>query len=56
MEKRRITVYGFVTMPNRIHIIWLILPPFKREEIQRDFLKYIAHNIKKELKANHQKY
>ena len=53
VEQKRIELYGFVIMPNHIHVLWLILPPHKREAIQRDFLKFTAQKIKKDLKENH---
>ena len=51
--KNRIELYGFVIMPNHIHLLWRIIPPFTKEEVQRDFLKYVSQNIKKDLKNNH---
>jgi len=50
VEQKRIALYGFVIMPNHIHLLWLILPPYKREAIQRDFLKFTSQQIKKDLK------
>ncbi len=32
-------------MPNHIHLIWRIQKDFQLEEIQRDFLKYIAKEL-----------
>ncbi len=45
-DNKRVKVIGFVIMPNHIHIIWEILAPHKTENIQRDFLKYTAQQIK----------
>jgi REP element-mobilizing transposase RayT len=42
-------VYGFVIMPNHMHIIWQIAEGYKRENAQRDFLKYTAQKIKQDL-------
>jgi len=53
VQKRRIELYAFVIMPNHIHLLWRILPPYKREEVQRDFLKYVSNQIKKDLKRHH---
>ena len=39
---KRIVVYGFVFMSNHIHLVWQIQPGHKREDVQRDFLKYTA--------------
>jgi REP element-mobilizing transposase RayT len=45
-DNGRIKVLGFVIMPNHIHLIWQILTPHKNEDVQRDFLKYTAQQIK----------
>ena len=50
---RRIIIYGFVIMDNHIHIIWHLQPNRKREAVQRDFLKYTAQQIKKDMLINH---
>lgn len=42
-------------MPNHIHLIWRILLPHKREDVQRDFLKYTAQKIKTDLGSHHPK-
>ena len=52
VSEKRVKVYGFVLMPNHIHLLWRIEPPFKREDVQRDFLKFTAQQIKKDLKNN----
>ena len=53
VREKRVKLFGFVIMPNHIHLIWFILPPHKQEEVQRDFLKYTGQQIKFDLKANH---
>ena len=57
VEQKRVKVYGFVPiaigMVNQIHIIWHILPEHKRENVQRDFLKYTAQQIKSDLEKHH---
>ena len=45
-DNKRVKVLGFVIMPNHIHLIWQILAPHKNEDVQRDFLKYTAQQIK----------
>ena len=42
----RAKTLAFVIMPNHIHLIWQIVTPHKKEEVQRDFLKYTAQQIK----------
>lgn len=49
VDNHRIAVYGFVIMPNHIHLIWHIGEGHKREEVQRDFLKFTAQQIKRDL-------
>ena len=41
-------------MSNHIHLIWQIQEGHKRENVQRDFLKYTSQIIKKDLQFNHQ--
>jgi REP element-mobilizing transposase RayT len=50
VKEKRVVVYSFVLMPNHIHIIWQIQGGHKRENIQRDFLKFTAQKIKYDLK------
>ena len=40
-------------MENHIHIIWQLQAGKKREDLQRDFLKYTAQQIKKDMAHNH---
>src|SRR6476619_1415470 len=41
-EKGCITVYGFVIMPNHMHILWQIQDNYKRENVQQRLLKFTA--------------
>ena len=52
VENNRVKVYGFVIMPNHIHIVWKISENYKLEDVQRDFLKYTAQMIKFDLTEN----
>lgn len=45
-EDNRVKVLGFVIMPNHIHLIWHILSPHNRSDVQRDFMKFTAQQIK----------
>lgn len=45
-ENGRAKILAFVIMPNHIHLIWQIVAPHKKEDVQRDFLKYTAQQIK----------
>ena len=53
VEDKRVKVYGFVIMPNHLHLLWKMEPPHKRENVQRDFLKYTAQQIKFDLMKHH---
>ena len=53
VKKNRVVVFGFVIMPNHIHIVWHINEPDTLETVQRDFLKYTAQQIKFDLVKNH---
>ena len=48
----KIDVFGFVIMPNHIHLIWRINEMNGKETSQGSFLKYTAHEFKKMLKAD----
>lgn len=52
VEKKRIGLYGFVIMPNHIHLIWKIDDNQESVNVQRDFLKYTGQQIRFHLKAN----
>jgi putative transposase len=53
VENKRIKLYAFVIMDNHIHLIWQMLGGIIPEDVQRDFLKYTAQIIKKDLVKNH---
>lgn len=42
----RVKVFAYVIMPNHIHLVWKILEPHIRSDVQRDFMKYTAQKIK----------
>ncbi len=46
VNDRRVKVYGFVIMPNHIHIIWQILDGHEKAKVQQSFLKYTAQQMK----------
>ncbi len=45
-------MYSFVIMPNHIHLICQVQPGDKREDVQRDFLKFTGQKIKYDLMEN----
>lgn len=55
VTKNLVVVYGFVWMPNHIHIIWKMNRKNGREKPYASFNKATAHLIIKDLKANHPK-
>src|SRR4029079_5438113 len=53
VREKRVAVYGFVIMPNHMHLVWHIGEGWKREAVQRDFLKFNAQQIKFDLMEHH---
>ena len=53
VKEKRIILYAFVIMENHLHLIWQMQAGIKPDDVQRDFLKYTAQKIKKDLAANH---
>ncbi len=47
VKANRIKVYAFVMMSNHFHLIWQIQKGNKREDVQRDFLKFTAQQLLK---------
>ena len=52
VEKEKVQVYAFVIMNNHMHLLWNIIRPAKREDVQRDFLKFTARTIINDLDNN----
>ena len=50
VREKRCEIYGFVIMPNHIHLIWKIDPSHQLEDVQRDFLKYTGQQFRFKLK------
>ena len=53
VNKKLIRVFGFVIMPNHLHIIWEMLAKNGREMPYASFNKATGHVIIKDLKSNH---
>ncbi|GAB4197656.1 MAG: hypothetical protein OHK0057_29670 [Thermoflexibacter sp.] len=51
VENGRIFLYGFVIMPNHIHLLWRMQEGHDERDVQRDFLKFTAQQIKFDLAA-----
>lgn len=50
VSRNKIRVYGFVIMPNHIHLIWQNLEKNGKEMPNESLLKFTGHQFKKELK------
>jgi putative transposase len=53
VKDKRVIIYGFVIMDNHFHIIWQLKAGKIKEDVQRDFLKYTAQQIKKDMMRYH---
>ena len=53
VEDKRVIIFGFVIMSNHMHIIWQMQTGIKRDGVQRDFLKFTAQRIKKDMLRFH---
>lgn len=47
VRKERVVIYAFVIMNNHFHMIWQMQGEHKREDVQRDFLKFTGQHILK---------
>lgn len=47
-------VYGYVIMPNHMHLIWRLLKMNGKEMPHASFMKYTAHKFQEELRAEQQ--
>ncbi|MNK24600.1 Transposase IS200 like protein [compost metagenome] len=52
VKQRRCKIYGFVIMPNHIHLLWKIEDGFDRANVQGALLSFTAHEFKKCLRGN----
>lgn len=52
VKDERIQLNAFVIMNNHFHLIWHIYRPHNPESVQRDFLKFTAQMILKDLRNN----
>ncbi len=49
VDKKRIWLYGFVIMPNHIHLLWRMQDGIEEQNVRRDFLKFTSQSIKFDL-------
>ena len=52
VKEGRVAVSGFVLMDTHFHLIWQVMGEHKREDVQRDFLRFTSQQILKTLRAN----
>lgn len=52
VRQGQVKVCGYVIMPNHLHVIWRISKGFKKEDIQRDLLKFTAREILQQVKVS----
>src|SRR5690606_6864373 len=55
VKKSQIVIYGFVIMPNHIHVLWKLTAKNGKEMPHASFNKATTHLIVKDLKMNHEK-
>jgi len=51
VKDKRVNIYAFVIMPNHIHLVWKVKDDKNSSDVQRDFLKYTAQQIKSDLRS-----
>lgn len=49
-KKKLVKVYGFVIMPNHMHLIWQILKPNGKETPVASLMKFTAHSFEKHIR------
>jgi len=56
MTENRTKIFAFVIMPNHIHLRWSMMPGMKQENVQRNFMKFTAQQMKFDLMKNDKEY
>ena len=52
IEKEKVKIYGFVIMPNHVHLIWENITMNSKEKPHASFMKFTGHRFLEELRAN----
>ena len=52
VREERVRVSAFVLMDTHFHLIWQVMGEHKREDVQRDFLKFTSQQMLKHLRNN----
>lgn len=53
VTRKLVVVYGFVIMPNHLHLIWELTAKNGKEMPNASFNKAVGHEIIKDIKQNH---
>jgi REP element-mobilizing transposase RayT len=56
VDDKRVIIFGFVIMPNHIHIIWHILDEKSKNLTQGSLLRFTAQKIKYDLREYNSQY
>ena len=51
-DKGLITIYGYVIMPNHIHLLWMMNELNSKESPAGSFAKFTAHQFQKQLRSS----
>ena len=52
-EQKGVKIFAFVIMSNHIHLMWQVQAGNTLPDVQRDFLKFTAQQIKSDLSIHH---
>lgn len=52
IQKKQLTLYAFLLMPNHMHFIWQLHDGIIREGFQKDFLKFTARSLLQFMRMN----
>ncbi|MEQ9424463.1 MAG: hypothetical protein RJQ09_08610 [Cyclobacteriaceae bacterium] len=44
VKEKRVKIYAFVILNNHMHLIWQILEPHNRKDVQRDLVGLLVKN------------
>ena len=50
--EEKLTIYAFVIMPNHFHAIWQLHDAVKKDQFQRDLLKFTARSLLQFMRMN----
>ena len=53
IRRERILIYGYVIMPNHLHVVWEMIQPNGKEFPYASFNKFTSHMMLKDLRDSH---